>query len=196
MGTIDALVESRSPLAIAPLERLLGSPAAGPRAAAADGLGRLGARQAAGLIEPLLANPNYVVRFAAAGALYRLGDTRGQQILTDAAGSTICRDPPRCGRGHVVQPGSRLADSRAPAHVSRGYRVRLGAARLLAPYDAAAANATLARLLDDTNASIRVGASRVLAGAATDFSTLRQLLHRLDPLMQAHAANRILELTR
>jgi len=75
--------------------------------------------------------------------------------------------------------------------------VRLGAARLIAPYDTTLANSVLDDLMRSDNVGVREAASDALAeGVASDFKTLRRLLRSADLLAQVNAAARILEITR
>ena len=78
---IEALAASGSPLAVPPLRALLTDQNDLNRSAAAEGLGRLGAREAIPQLRPCS-----TIRFSRsscrrAGALFRLNDSSGLSIL-------------------------------------------------------------------------------------------------------------------
>ena len=75
--------------------------------------------------------------------------------------------------------------------------VQLRAASLIAPYDPQAATATLERLGQSGNMTIREEAAKVyLQRLASDFASLRRYLRNPDAVIGVRAASRILELTR
>lgn len=197
---IEALGDSRSRLAVAPLTKLLSDNDVTTRALAASALGRLGATEAVPALRPLLADEKQIfpVRFAAAGALHRLSDPSGtiflQQIVADNPHSQVRINAAQqlAATGDTSwQPVVRsLAGDRDPT-------VRLGVSRLLAPYDQPLAQSLLEALLLDQNLVVRELASAALAGqVAADFATLRRLLRGAEAVMRVAAAGRILELTR
>ncbi len=196
-GTIDALVESRSPLAVQPLIQLLSTGPDDDRIAAADALGRLGAEEAVGPLKSVLQNPNFAVRLKAAGALYRLGDNSGatfleQQLTSEHAGVRL-----GAAEALSVRPeGSWLPVARALT-ADPDQAVQLAAARLVAPYDRDLAQSVVQRLSGSENLAIREEAARILADhLATDFAVLRRLLRSPEERGAVRAAGRILELTR
>jgi hypothetical protein len=76
-------------------------------------------------------------------------------------------------------------------------RVQLGAASLIAPFDPQAATATLERLGQSQNMTIREEAAKsYLRRLAADFASLRRYLRNPDVVIAGRAAARILELTR
>ncbi len=197
LGTIKALVDSGSTLAVPPLLEMLAAGRDDERAAAADGLSRLGAQQAVDRIKPLLESPNFTVRMTAAAALYRLGDNTGAPLLDQLLTSE--HPAVRLGAAEAlsVRPGGAWLDVARVLTSDSDQAVQLGAARLVAPYDRELAESVLERLGQSENLAIREEAGRVLADrVANDFATLRKLLRSPDGGTSVHAAGRILELTR
>jgi HEAT repeat protein len=202
-AVIGALAQSRSPLAVAPLVKLLSDPNEDTQALAADALGRLGAREAAASLRPLLADEKkpFHVRFAAAGALHRLGDPTGTihlRNLLDGGVTPHARVRIQAAEGLAAVPGdaSYLPAVRSLASDADPV-VRIIAARILAPYDQPLAKSLLEAAALDQNPSVREMASQALAGqVAGDFATLRKLLRSSDTAARLAAATRILELTR
>ena len=194
---IDALGDSGSKLAVAPLKALLTDANDLNRAAAADALGRLGATEAIPQIKPLLNDQMFAVKMKAAGALFRLNDSSGLSVLNDIAGSEHAAIRVAAARELASQPDA-LWQSRVRALTEDpDPAVRLEAARLIAPYDQPLAKSTLDRLMREDNIGIREAASGVLVErVASDFATLRALLRSGDLVTRVKAAGRILELTR
>ena len=200
LPVIEALVASRNPLAVAPLVQLLGDTNHPDNvAAAADGLGKLGATQAVARLRQIYADPAQpgFVKFKVAAALYRMEDTTGLAVLQRQLNSEF----PTVRAGAAED----MASHPDPAWqaVVRGLAadgdpaVRLKAAELIAPFDHDLAKGTLERLLADENQAIRELATRVMADrVAGDFGTLRRLMRSADPVSQVRAAGRVLELTR
>jgi HEAT repeat protein len=199
IALIEALVKSGSRQVVAPLTAMLRDPRPEHRAAAAEGLGRLGARDQLAALKTLLTSPasTLVEQVAAAGALLRLDDNSGRPQLERWLQSEV--------------PDVRIAAARALAirhdqtwlsvvrQLSRDSDplVRLDAVTLLAPYDRDLALGAVQRLMSDENVAVREQAVRVFAGQlAGDFGTLRQLLKSADGLTRSVAATRVLELTR
>jgi hypothetical protein len=195
---IAALGATGSPLAVQPLIAELSNATSTNRIAAAAALGALKAPEAAAPLRTMLmATGPFAERFAAASALFRLRDGAGSAFLRNlqASDSPMIRaqvleaessDPPADWQNAVR---SLLGSSEAP--------VRLIAARLIAPYDSAAATATAQGMLDDANVADAEAARTVYAAfIATDFGSLRQLLHNGDALTRVNAAARVLQLTR
>jgi hypothetical protein len=196
---IEALGESRSPLAIAPLTRLLGDESPDHRSAAAAALGRLGAKESVAALLPLLAESQpFTVRFAAAGALHRLSNAQGSTFLRSnlASQHETVRAQAAQELAAVPEDNSWVAPVEALI-ASRDPQVRLLAARLLARRDAALARAVLEALLADQNPSIREAAGNALAtDVPSDFTLLRRALRGGDVRSRILASNRVLEMTR
>jgi hypothetical protein len=196
-SVIDALGDSRNPIAVPPLRALLSDPSDINRAAAADALGRLDAREAIPELRTLLNDRFFTVKLKAAGALWRMEDGSGLSLLTDLSHSEHAAVRAAAARELAAQPDATwqalvrsLANDPDPA-------VRLEAARLIAPYDQPLARSILDRLMRDDNVGIRQAASGVLVDrVAADFATLRALLRQPDATVRVQAASRILELTR
>lgn len=194
---VNALVESRSQLAVTPLVQLLGDMREEHRALAAEALGRLGARDAVDRLKPLLQDASLAVRIATAGALYRLEDYSGLPLLQQVLNSDHAAV--RLGAAEAMANGQDQTWLGVARELVRDPdpAVRLGAARLLAPYERELAATTLAQLQQDGNLAIREEAGRVIAKhIAGDFATLRRLLRSADPMTAVRAADRVLELTR
>jgi HEAT repeat protein len=196
-ATIDALVQSRSPLAVAPLVEMLSDARDDNRAAAADGLGRLGARDAVEQIKPLLKDSSFPVRLSAARALYQLGDDSGAPLLDQLLASEHAAVRMGAAEALSVRPdGNWKTVARALAD-DPDQTVQLQAARLMAPYDRELAQRVLDRLQRSENPAVREEAGRILTErVANDFATLRSLLRGGDKVTAVRAAGRILELTR
>ena len=197
LGTIKALAESGSTLAIPPLVKLLTDIREDNRAAAADALGRLGASQAIPQLKRLLDDPVFPVRMSAATALYQLEDYSGVNLLDELMASQHAAV--RLGAAEAMAtrpPASWLSVVRALTSDSDA-AVQLGAARLVAPFDPQLAASVLERLNGSDNPAIREEAARVFVQrVAGDFPELRRYLRSPDPLAAVRAAARIVELTR
>ncbi|MGH9373170.1 MAG: HEAT repeat domain-containing protein, partial [Vicinamibacterales bacterium] len=195
--TIDALGESGSTLAIAPLVERLKEPRSEVRGAAADALGKLGDSSMAARLKPLLSDRNGYVRVKAAGALFRLGDFSGMQMLQE-----LMADP---------SPELRLAAAEAMASKPDGAwtalvrelttvsnpEIQARAARLLAPHDPESSRKVLETLAAHENPAIRDLASNGLGDVATtDLTTLRGLIKSRSRLTRVRASTRVLEVTR
>jgi hypothetical protein len=196
---LRALAATRSPLAVAPIVAVLSDPVPTNRIAAADALGDLGRPEAAERLRPLLRDTNeqFPVRFAVARALFRLKDGAGTAFLRDLENS-----PHPLLRAQALEATSSAADpswvaSVRPLLTETDPHVRLIAARLIAPYDGAAALSVVQSLLNDSNLGIRDEAALVYSDrVASDLPTLRIYLHNGRAIMRVNAAARILELTR
>jgi hypothetical protein len=197
LGTINALAQSGSKLAIPPLVKLLTDIREDQRAAAADALGRLGASQAIPQLKSLLNDPVFPVRMSAAGALYQLEDYSGVDLLDELMVSPHAAVRLSAAETMAVRPpASWLSVVRALTAESDA-SIQLGAARLIAPYDPQLAASVLERLSGSDNPAIREEAARVFVQrVAGDFPELRRYLRSSDPLAAVRAAARIIELTR
>jgi hypothetical protein len=194
---IDALGQSGSTLAVAPLRTLLSDPTDVNRAAAAEALGRLGATEAIPQLRALLKDPMFPVKLKAAGALFLLNDSSGLPFLTEVAASDHAAIRVAAARELAAQPDTVWQAMVRALTADPDPAVRLDAARLLAPYDAALARTVLDALMRDDNLSIREAASGVFVErVASDFQMLRAMLRNGDIAVRVKAAARILELTR
>lgn len=196
-ATIDALVESRSPLAVQPLIQLLANGSDDDKVAAAEALGRLGAEEAVGPLKAVLKTPNFVVRHKAAAALYRLGDNSGATLLDQLLTSEHAGVRLGAVEALSVRPGGAWLTVARALTSDPDQAIQLAAARIVAPYDRELAESVVSRLSGSENLAIREEAGRILANhLATDFTTLRRLLRSPDERGAVRAASRILELTR
>jgi len=197
LGTIKALVDSGSALAVPALLETLAAGRDDDRAAAADALARLGARQAVDQIKPLLNHANFGVRMTAASALYRLGDNTGAPLLDQLLTSDHAAVRLGAAEALSVRPGGAWLDVARVLTSDADQAVQLNAARLVAPFDRDLAENVLGRLGQSDNLAIREEAGRILADrVANDFATLRRLLRSPDGGTSVRAGGRILELTR
>lgn len=197
---IDALIQSKSPLAIPPLMKLLKDTNYPYHiAAAADGLGTLGARQAIPELQRLYNDPRQLspTRLMAAAALFKMNDMTGIQLLMQNLASAV----PTMSIGTAQLMGSNPSPEWRAA-VQKGLNdpdptVRVMAAELLALADREASRAALEQLLLDDNTVIREKASRAMVQKVVgDFGTFRRFLRAGDALTRVQAGGRILELTR
>jgi HEAT repeat protein len=196
--SLKALAATKSPLAVAPMLEVLTDPMMTNRIAAADALGDLGRPEAVERLRPLLkGEEQFAFRFAVARALFRLHDSAGTAFLRDLENS-----PHAMIRAQALEATSSAADatwvsSVRPLLSDSDPMVRLLAARLIAPYDGAAAIQAVQGLLNDGNIGVREAAAMAYADRiAADFPTLRLYLHNSSPVVRVNAAARILELTR
>ncbi len=194
---IEALGQSRSKLAVPPLRALLTDPNDINRSAAVEALGRLGASEAIPQMQALLNDPVFTVKLKAAGALVRLNDATGLPFLNELmssehAGIRLAAAQELESRPDAAWQGLVRSLTSDPDPL-----VRVQAARLIAPYDLPLANTVLDGLMRDNNIAIREAASGVLVErVASDFASLRALLHSGDLTVRVKAAARVLELTR
>jgi HEAT repeat protein len=196
---IDALGQSRSPLAIPPLTKLLSDESPDHRAAAASALGRLAAKEAVVSLVPLVAESQpFPVRFAAAGALHRLGNSEGTTFLRNNLGSQHETLRAQAAEELAAVPDDTSWVATVDALVvSRDPQVRVLAARLLARRDADRARSVLENLLSDQNPAIREAAGQALASEIpSDFALLRRSMRGGDARGRILAASRVLEMTR
>jgi thiamine biosynthesis protein ThiS len=195
---IEALIPSKSPLAVQPLVDLLKDQSLDVRAAAASALGKLGTSAVIPSLRPLMSDSSTQVKIAAAGALYRLNDPIGLPYLLERLqmsewpmlqvqiADLMSSHPDATWQATVRS----LAQSRDP-------NVRRIAARLILPHDAELGRSVLTELMKDQNPIVQQMAGMDLASHITgDFATLRQLLRSSDGPTRVQAADRLLELTR
>lgn len=197
---IEALIESKSPLAAPVLTKLL-KDTNNPDsiASAADGLGTLNARDSIPQLQKIYADANQLpsVRFGAAAGLYRMGDMTGINLLQERLNSEFPYVSVDTARRMSGNPDGAWKAAARKGLSDPDPGVRLKAAELLAPTERDVAKDTLERLLLDSNPAIRELAGKVMVKAiAGDFSTFRRFLPSADPGIRVAAAGRILELTR
>ena len=198
LAAIDALAQSGTSQALPVLVNQLKDPRPEVRAAAAEGLGRLGAQGGlAALRTTHQSDQSPFVRTKAAAALLKLNDTSGlamlrELLVSDApenrlAGAEALADAPDGTWTDVVRG---LAQAGEPT-------IRLAAARLIAATDPALARAVADALAADTNLAVRELATRAQAElGGRDLSRLRPLLRSSDALTRVKAAGGILAATR
>jgi hypothetical protein len=198
MAAIDALGQSGAPQALPALMAQLKDPRPEVRAAAAEGLGRLGAQGGLPALRTAhQSDQSPFVRTKAAAALLKLNDTSGLTMLRELlvsdspegrlAGAEALADTPDGTWTDVVRG---LAQSGEPT-------IRLAAARLIGSTDPALARAVADALAADTNLAVRELATRVQAElGGRDLARLRPLLRSADPLTRVKAAGGILAATR
>jgi len=195
--TIVALRDAGGEAAVRAIQQVLSDPLPSNRMAAADALGTMGATSSIDALREVLRDEQFAPRFAAARALFRLGDMTGLPLIQElqvsehatlrAEALDAMSTDPHAGWQSAVR---QLLSDADPL-------VRLRAARLIAPYDPAAAESTVQGLLADDNLAIRQAAGQAYAESiVTDFAVLRQYLHDPDPLVRVTGATRVLELTR
>jgi HEAT repeat protein len=193
---LAAIVSSRSVPAGPALEPLLTESLDDKRAGAADALGKLGLRNAAPKIRPLLNDVMFHVRLRAAAALYRLGDASGLGFLRQQEASEHATIRVEALEATSVNPDPAWQASVKQLLNDSDPLVRLTAARLIAPFDPAAARSTIDGLLTDSNLAIREASEAAAGEVATDFTALRRFLRESALLTRVRAAARILSLTR
>lgn len=197
-STIEALAQSGSKLAIAPLAERLQHPSPEIRGAAVDGLGVLGSRHdVIDRIKPVLDDKSGYVRIKAAAALFRLGDMSGATLLQELWSAEAAASRLIAAQAMASQPDATWMDQVRRLTSAVEPEVRLGAARLVAPYDPQLARQVIDRGMTDSNPAIRDMAAESLSEVvATDLRALRQLLRLPDRLARARAAGRVLALVR
>ncbi|MGE5360274.1 MAG: HEAT repeat domain-containing protein [Bacteroidales bacterium] len=194
---IEALANSHSPLAVAPLVELLKESGPEVRAAAADALGKLGATSAVDALKPLVDDPVFPVRLAAASALLRLHDMTGMTLLRQLEASEHPMVRVTALEALSVDAGQAWVSAALSLLQDPDPQVRLAAARLAAPYDPAAVQRVVEGLMTDSNLAIRDAAAKLyVEQVATDFAALRRLMRSPDGAARIRSAGRILGLTR
>jgi HEAT repeat protein len=194
---INALRDTRSPLAVQALMEVLSDPLATNRMAAADALGQMGATASTTALRQMLTDPQFPPRFAAARALFKLGDMTAAPFLRDLMNSEHAMVRAQALEALASDPNGLWLSAVSVLLTDPDPMVRLIAARLAAPHDPAGAAAAAERLRQDENLAVRQAADRVyVEQLVTDFVTLRKFLRSADPVVRAGAAARILELTR
>jgi len=194
---IQALAETASARAVAPLVGVLTDAQPENRAAAAEALGRIGSAEAVEPLRPLLQDPHGVVRISAAGALFRLGDPSGASLLEELAASehaTERRSAAMLMAGHPDEAWKALVRGLAS---DPDPSIQLEAAQLMAPHDPQFARTIFERLSNDSNLAIREAAGLAIAGApGATLTDLRRILRNGGGRLNVRAADRVLALTR
>lgn len=203
LGVIDALVAAKATDAIPDLASALDPARPGPvRAAAADGLGALGAAEAAPKLRELLKESDGVISNAAAMALARLGDAAGLAVVTQMETSPVISV--RLAAADVTA-GTSASGAWVPVATDAlrdpDPGTRLAAASLLMRngVNVTAAQAALRAMLADTNPALRQIAARTLAAAPAPVVTgetaqLARMLLDPEPQIRIAAAAALLRL--
>jgi HEAT repeat protein len=203
VGAIDALVQAKAMEAVPDLIAALDPARPAPvRAAAAEGLGMLGAPEAVPRLKELLGDADGSISSTAALALARLGDQSSASAITQMETSPVM--------------SSRLAAAQAVAPTSQGGPwvaiatsalqdpdpiTRLSAAETLLRYapDNSVARETVRRALTDGNPAIRQMAAQSVSRmpvstAAVDVAQLVRMLRDTSPNVRIAAAGTVLKL--
>jgi HEAT repeat protein len=196
--SIEALAASGSALAIPALSKRLQDPSPEVRAAAVEGLTKLGRRdELVAQIKPLLNDRVSFVRVKAAGALFRLGDTSGEKILQDLMAEEAPVSHLVALQATASQPTAQWQDRVRRLTSATEPEIRVGAAKLLLPYDPETARKVLEAAASDPNSAIRgMAETTVVDLAANDLRALRHLLRSTNDLARVRAAGQILTLVR
>lgn len=195
-STIEALAQSGSKLAVAPLTARLQDRSPEVRGAAVEALGILASRyDLVERIKPVLADANNYVRIKAAAALFRLGDMSGLSLLQDLWSAEAAQSRLIAAQSMASQPGALWMDQVRRLTSAAEAEVRIAAARLIAPHDPELARRVIDQGMADQNPAVRDMAAEALTEVvATDLRSLRHLLRLPDRLARARAAGRILAL--
>ena len=194
---VSALARSRDPRAVSALVGALSDEDMILRAAAAEALGAIGAKESVPRLQALLADPVLSVQLAAAKALVALKDTRGTEWLRQLAGSEHAAMRLAAVRALKHEPDPQWQATVRALTGDVDPEVRRNAAELIAPFDPGLAETTLKPLLDDPNPAIRqVARASFVGSVTTDLTTLRGYLRHEDAFGRLRAAARILQLTR
>ena len=198
MSTLEALGESGSQTAVAPVAQQLRHHAPEVRAAAADALGKLGKRY--DVVESLklaLKDETSYVRTRAAAALFGLGDMSGLTLLQGLLLEESAKSRLIAAQAMSASPDATWMDQVRRLTSAGEPEVRIGAARLLLPHDPEYARPILERGMNDANPAIRDMASEAIGEAAAgDLRSLRFFMRLTDRLGRVRAAARVLVLLR
>jgi hypothetical protein len=197
MSSIEALGASGSSLAVPALTEQLKHGLPEIRAAAVEGLGKLGAKfNTANRIKPLLKDQTTYVRYKAAAALYALGDLTGLPFLQELAAQENPAGRLMAAQAMASQPGPEWQEHVRQLTSAAAPEVRVGAARLLLPHQPQVARPILEGAMNDPNPAIRELASESIVEVlpVADLRLLRQMLKTTDLVVRARGAGRILEL--
>jgi HEAT repeat protein len=199
LSIIDALVASKNRLAVAPLIELLGDLSRpDDAAAAADGLGKLGAGEAIPRLQPLAAERNVIppqVKWAASSALYRLDDMTGVNLLRSSLMSDIGALRLTAAEAMSTRPDPTWQQAVRTLTQDPSAAIRIQAAKLIAPFDLVLARGILEPELANADRTIAAAAAQILAQHfAPDLTSLRRLLRSADPTARVIAAGRVFEM--
>jgi HEAT repeat protein len=203
LGVIDALVAAKATDAVPDLVGALDPARPGPvRAAAADGLGTLGAAEAAPKLRELLKESDGIISNAAALALARLGDPAGIAVVTQMESSPVISVRLAAAEATAgTSPTGAWVPIATDALRDPDPGTRLMAAALLMRSGAnlTAAQAALRGMLADHNPALRQLAARTLAAAPAGIVTgeaaqLERLLLDAEPQIRIAAAGALLRL--
>jgi HEAT repeat protein len=193
----QALGDSRSKAAVAPLLARLDDPKSEVRAMAAQALGKLGDASVVARLKALLSDQTPFVRVQTAGALYRLGDDSGQSILQELLAQTVPSMRLAAADAMSSRPDAAWQTLVRELTSSQDLETRAGAARLIAPHDPELARSVLDPLLTNGNPAIReLAADAAIESGPGDFTALRHLLRSNERLTRIKAAARVVGLTR
>ncbi len=194
IGMIAAMGDSGQALAVEPLVSFLKDPRPSFRTAAAQGLGRMQARQGLGPLRGLLQDLLPEVRLQAAAALWLMDDGAGLEVLRQFEDSEFpavrlaaleATKTKRDGGWTLRAKALLLADDAM---------VRVQAATLLAPHDPDSARQALDALAGHENPAIREAAEKAAADSVTgDLRILRGLLRSGNPAVRVASATRVLD---
>lgn len=195
---IDALGDSGSETAVAPLTARLRDPNPEVRAAAAAALGKLGQQyDVVGQLRSVLSDQTAYVRVKAAGALYSLGDMSGAQLLQQLAVADAPVSRLMAAQGMAARPDAQWLELVRSLTSAGEPEIRVGAATLIAPHDPELARRVLEGAVNDPNPTIRqMAGESIIQASRGDLRALRYLLKSVRPLEQVHAAAQILALVK
>jgi HEAT repeat protein len=198
VATVQALADSGSKAAVAPLTESLKDRNPEVRATAATGLGKLGRQyDVVETLKTALNDPTAYVRVKAAGALYGLGDLSGFQTLEELSASDATVSRLMAAQAMAARPDTRWLEQVRSLTSASEPEVRVGAATLLAPHDPEAARKVLNAALADPNPAIRdMAGQSIIDTATTDIRALRGFLRSPKALEQVQAAAQILAVLR
>ena len=197
-STIEALAQSGSKLALAPLTERLQDRAPEVRGAAVEGLGTMGDRfDVIDRIKPMLEDKTGYVRIKAAAALFRLGDMSGLSMLQELYAADAEASRLIAVKAMASAPDSQWLDQVRRLTSAEDPAVRVEAARLIAPHDRELARRSIEQGMADPNPAVREMAAEALSDVvSTDLRALRHLLRLPDRLARVRAAAHILALVR
>ena len=178
---VEALAGSGSQLAVPPLRALLTDQNDLNRGAAAEGLGRLGAREAIRSSAPCSTTRSSPSSCRPPVPCSRLNDSSGLSILMELTGSEHSAVRLAAAKQLAPQPDAGWQGMVRTLTNDPDPMVRMEAARLIAPYDQPLASSVLEALMRDGNIGIREEASTIFVErVAGDFRALRGLLRSGD----------------
>ncbi len=194
MGMIWAMGDSHHALAVEPLVYLLKDTRPEFRAAAAQGLGRMQAREGIAPLRGLIQDMHPDVRLQAAAALWLMDDGSGLAVLRQFEESEYPAIRLAALQATRTKPDGGWTSRALALLQADDAMVRVQAASLVAPSDREAARQALDAMAGHENIAIREAAERAVADVvAVDLPTLRGLLRSGNPPVRVAAATRLLE---